>query len=425
MVQKVSARGFRNLADISLTPHPRFNVLSGENGQGKTNLLEAIYLIATLRSFRTQRIEELVRFGEPAADLRAQVEHHDVQRTLGVRLEARPTKKIALVDGKQANGGDYFGAVNVVLFSPEDLRLPKGPPVGRRRFLDRAIWNTLPAYLDEVRTYDRVLRSRNALLRQDLRTAIEARRHQPQPQHEHQHEHAGEGASGMEAGATTSPMAPRLPSQLPSAADLLDIFDEKLAEAGAVIMQRRRRYIRELLPESRAAFEEVSRSGLPIDLRYQPGVSSSQREAALDEFVDLRELLSDQLRRDRRRDLVRGYTHSGPHADDVALDLDGRPADQHASQGQLRAIVLSLKIAEINHLGRHLGDPPVLLLDDVTSELDPQRNAHLFGFLRGMPCQVFITTTSPSFVQLAPGDERVDYAVDRGTVELQATSPRD
>lgn len=415
-VQKVSARGFRNLAEISITPHPRFNVLSGENGQGKTNVLEAIYLIATLRSFRTQRIEELIRFGEPAAELRAQVEHHDVQRTLGVRLEARPTKKIALVDGKQANGGDYFGAVNVVLFSPEDLRLPKGPPVGRRRFLDRAIWNTHPAYLDEVRTYDRVLRSRNALLRQDLRTAIEARRHQ----HEHQHEHASEGGIGAE-GATASP----LPAKLPSATDLLDIFDEKLAEAGAVIMQRRRRYIRELLPESRAAFEEVSRSGLPIDMRYHPGVSSSQREAALDEYVDLRELLADQLRRDRRRDLVRGYTHSGPHADDVALDLDGRPADQHASQGQLRAIVLSLKIAEINHLGRHLGDPPVLLLDDVSSELDPQRNAHLFGFLRGMPCQVFITTTSPTFVQLAPGDERVDYAVDKGTVELRASSPRD
>lgn len=411
-VQKVSARGFRNLADISLTPHPRFNVLSGENGQGKTNLLEAIYLIATLRSFRTQRIEELIRFGEPAADLRAQVEHRDVQRTLGVRLESRPTKKTALVDGKQANGGDYFGAVNVVLFSPEDLRLPKGPPVGRRRFLDRAIWNTLPAYLDEVRTYDRVLRSRNALLRQDLRTAIEARRHQAQ--HEHEHAPAGAGGIGLEAGATPSPM----PSQLPSATDLLDIFDEKLAEAGAVLMQRRRRYLRELLPESRAAFEEVSRSGLPIDMRYQPGVSSSQREAALDEYVDLRELLLDQLRRDRRRDLVRGYTHSGPHADDVALDLDGRPADQHASQGQLRAIVLSLKIAEIQHLGRHLGDPPVLLLDDVSSELDPQRNAHLFGFLRGMPCQVFITTTSPTFVQLAPGDERVDYAVDKGTIEL-------
>ena len=132
-----------------------------------------------------------------------------------------------------------------------------------------------------------------------------------------------------------------------------------------------------------------------------------------------------------RRDLIRGYTHSGPHADDLALDLDGRPADQHASQGQLRAIVLSLKIAEIQHLGRHLGDPPVLLLDDVSSELDPQRNGYLFEFLRSVPCQVFITTTSASFVQLghAPGgdggggdSDRRDYQVAGGQVEPIAST---
>ncbi|MFO0574079.1 MAG: DNA replication/repair protein RecF [Polyangia bacterium] len=433
-VHGLSARGFRNLAGITLLPHPRFNVLSGENGQGKTNILEAIYLIATLRSFRTLRTEELIQFGEPNAELRARVQHRDVQRALGVRLETRPTKKVALVDGKQASGSEYFGAVNVVLFAPEDLRLPKGPPVGRRRFLDRAIWNTLPAYLDEVRTYDRVLRSRNALLRQDLRSALDKRRHA----HTHADaaaqqaaagdgvhvelgaDGAADGAGGPVTASATAAVA------LPSSLDLLDIFDEKLADAGAVLMRRRHAYVRELLPEACAAFAEVSRSGLPIDLRYQPGVSASQREAALAVAEDprgLRALLLEQLKRDRRRDLIRGYTHSGPHADDLALDLDGRPADQHASQGQLRAIVLSLKIAEIQHLGRHLGDPPVLLLDDVSSELDPQRNGYLFEFLRSVPCQVFITTTSPSFVQLGTpqggdGDsDRRDYQVVAGQVE--------
>lgn len=425
----LSARGFRNLASVTLVPHPRFNVLSGENGQGKTNILEAIYLIATLRSFRTLRTEELIRFGEPTAELRARVEHRDVQRSLGVRLETRPTKKVALVDGKQASGSEYFGAVNVVLFAPEDLRLPKGPPVGRRRFLDRAIWNTLPAYLDEVRTYDRVLRSRNALLRQDLRSALDKRRHA------HAHADGAAGSDGTHAELAADGAAAELgglgsatpaPAALPSSLELLDIFDEKLADAGAVLMRRRHAYVRELLPEACSAFAEVSRSGLPIDLRYQPGVSASQREAALAVAEDprgLRALLLEQLRRDRRRDLIRGYTHSGPHADELALDLDGRPADQHASQGQLRAIVLSLKIAEIQHLGRHLGDPPVLLLDDVSSELDPQRNGYLFEFLRSVPCQVFITTTSPSFVQLgrAAGDggdgDRRDYQVVAGQVE--------
>ena len=145
-----------------------------------------------------------------------------------------------------------------------------------------------------------------------------------------------------------------------------------------------------------------------------PSVARSQQPLGAKTGYALEELLSEQLRRDRRRDLLRGYTHSGPHADDVVVFLDARPADTHASQGQIRALVLSLKIAEIQHLFRVLGEAPVLLLDDVSSELDPQRNVHLFEFLRTMPCQVFITTTSPAHVQL--GEERKDIHVRSGAI---------
>lgn len=394
---------FRNLEQVSFLPHPRFNVLHGDNGQGKTNLLEAIYLLATLRSFRTTRTEELIGFAHSTAELRARVEHRQVIRQLGLQLLTRPTRKQALVDGKAARSSEYFGGVNVVLFAPEDLRLPKGPPVGRRRFLDRAIWNTYPAYLDEVRTYERVLRSRNAVLRSGPGAG-------------------GPGAGGRDAAAAA---AAELPAgdgaSLLSSDELLDIYDHKLAEAGAVLLQRRRHYIGELAPQVATTFAEVCRSSLAVELRYLAGVGSARQPAALDPATDLGALLREQLQRDRRRDLLRGYTHSGPHADDLALDLAGRAADVHASQGQLRALVLSLKIAEIQHLYRILQDPPVLLLDDVSSELDPQRNAYLFEFLRTMPCQVFITTTSPLHVKLI--EDRQDFLIHGGRIADQPADP--
>jgi DNA replication and repair protein RecF len=388
----LAATNFRNLGQVTFTPHPRFNVLHGDNGQGKTNLLEAIYLLATLRSFRTSRTEELVAFSQPSSELRARVEQQRVTRLLGLQLLTKPTRKQALVDGKAARSSEYFGGVNVVLFAPEDLRLPKGPPVGRRRFLDRAIWNTYPAYLDEVRTYDRVLRSRNALLRQ-----------------------GSKGYVASEQLAADSGAAAMLTSE-----ELLAIYDDKLAVAGAVLFQRRRHYLHELAPQVAATFAEVCRSGLAVDIRYVAGVSSSRQAAALDPATDLAAMLREQLLRDRRRDHLRGYTHSGPHADDLALDLDGRPADIHASQGQIRALVLSLKIAEIQYLYRLLQDPPVLLLDDVSSELDPQRNAYLFEFLRTMPSQVFITTTSPTHVQLT--EDRNDFRIAAGQIVSRAES---
>jgi len=372
LIRAITSEGFRNLGAISLVPNPRFNVLHGENGQGKTNLLEAIYVLATLRSFRTNRLEELVCFDRAAApgtgaQLRARVEHRQIERLFGVEITLNPPKKQALCDGKAARTSDYFGGFNVVLFAPEDLRLPKGPPAGRRRFLDRAIWNTCPAYLEEVRTYERVLRHRNAVLRK------------------------GESEE---------------------AAELLAVYDERLALAAVPILSRRRRYLDAVAPQVARAFAAISGDELAVGLRYVP----SPRTALTTPDAELGSVILAQLGRDRRRDFARGFTHSGPHADDWVLDLGGRPADLHASQGQTRALVLALKIAEIEHLCSLLGDAPVLLLDDVSSELDAPKNAALFTFLRAIKSQVFITTTSPSHIQIPEGPERKDFAIAEGKI---------
>ncbi|MDB4971353.1 MAG: replication and repair protein RecF [Myxococcales bacterium] len=339
-----------------MEPHPRFNVLSGDNGHGKTNVLEAIYLLGTLRSFRAGKTEEMVRFGQPQASVRARVEKLQTTRLLEVNL--RPGHKHGRVDGKGARAIDYFGGFNVVLFAPEDLRLPKGPPAGRRRFLDRAVWNAHPAYLGEVQTYERVHKSRNAVLR--------------------------DGGANVE--------------------QMIDVYDEQLARAAVAIITRRRALLDDLAPRVRAAFDRVTQTGLTLGIAYETTLDISNIEYSMRE----------KLTADRRKDLARGATSSGPHVDDLELVLDGKPARTYASQGQLRAIVLALKIAEIEFLREKLGDAPVLLLDDVSSELDPTRNAQLFDFLKSVPCQAFITTTHPGHVLLA--EERLDFQVVAGVV---------
>jgi DNA replication and repair protein RecF len=353
-VRALEVAQFRNLQPSLLEPHPRFNVLSGDNGQGKTNILEAIYLLGTLRSFRAARTEEMVQFTTERASVRARVEKLGVERLLEVTLA--PGHKNARVDGKGARASDYFGGFNVVLFAPEDLRLPRGAPSGRRRFMDRAVWNAHPAYLNEVQTYERVLKSRNALLREN---------------------------------------GPR---------DLLEVYDEQLARAAVPIVSRRRALIEELRPLAQHAFARVTQTGLALEMEY---------ETALD-ISNIAESMLMRLDNDKRKDAARGATSSGPHVDDLDFALDGKPARLYASQGQLRAIVLALKIAEIEFLRIKLGDAPVLLLDDVSSELDPTRNAQLFDFLRSVPCQAFITTTHPSHVLLS--EERLDYQVLAGKI---------
>ncbi len=365
-IAALQALSFRNLEEVVLEADPRFNVLSGDNGQGKTNLLEAIYLIGTLRSFRAGKTEELIRFGAPEARVRAKVEKGEMTRLLEVRLT--PGHKGARIDGKGTKPADYFGGMNVVLFQPDDLRLPRGAPSGRRRFVDRAIFSERPAYLAEAQTYERVLRSRNALLR-------------------------GPG-----------PISP----------ELVEVYDEQLARAAVPIITRRRAFVEALGPRAAEIFTRLTRTGKALGLAYRAAIAERGGASVLDGPRAIEAALREQLSADHRRDHARGTTSAGPHTDDLELSLDGRDAQKYASQGQLRAIVLALKIAEIEHLTDRLGDTPILLLDDVSSELDATRNAQLFDYIDERPGQVFITTTDPRHVRIT--GPRRDFRMASGTI---------
>ena len=346
---------WRNIEHAVVELHPRVNVFAGDNAQGKTNLLEAVYYLGTLRSFRAGKTEELIRFGRPEARVRARIERRELARVLEVTV--RPGQRIARIDGKAVRAAaDWFGGFNAVLFAPEDLRLPKGSPQARRRFLDRAVFNAQPAFLKWAQEYDKLLRSRNAILRDE-----------------------------------------RAPTPA-----LLETYDQQLAEVGGHIVAHRLDYVAQIADGFAAAYGAITQSGVAASARYL---------TATPDGAAIRRALADSVRRDR----ARGFTTAGPHTDDLEILLDGRPARLYGSQGQLRALVLALKMAEIQHLESAIGEPPVLMLDDVSSELDPQRNRYLFDFIRRMTCQCVITTTHPEHILLT--QDRKDFQVVNGTFE--------
>ena len=366
-IRTLALQDFRNLAEVTVAPSPRLTVLLGQNGQGKTNLLEAVYLLTTLRPLRAARLSELVRFGQPRAVVSALVDGPGGERTLAV--EVVPGGRTGSLDGKPIDRLDsYLDGLAAVCFSPDDLLLVKGGPDGRRRFLDRAAFNRWPAVLGEVREFVRALRSRNAAIR-------DRRRYQPEVE---------------------------------------ESFRDPLVRAAARILRRRRDVAVELEPRLTAAFAEISGPGAPgAALAYRPsgGVDLEGDEVAI--AASYAEALSQRL----PRDLERGYTTCGPHMDDVLLGIGGRAAKVYGSQGQQRAYVLALRIAEVENLRAVLDQPPLLLLDDVSSELDPAKNGYLLAYVASLPAQAFLTSTDRRLIEPAAGPETAFFTVEAGVVE--------
>ena len=355
---------------VELFPSPHATVVVGRNGQGKTNLLEALYFLCTLKPLRAGRLVELVRFGEATAHLAGQFTLAGATREIAVDI--RDGLREASVDNKHVRAlEDYFGGVSVVAFTPDDLAVVKGSPEERRTLLDRAVFNRFPGFLKTSRAYLRALRSRNRLLK--------------------------DGA----------------------ASDYLSAYEEALAESGARILAFRRELLLELAPRAQATVASIAQLATaeycyrPSHLEVDFGTASLPTLSAA-----VRAALHQRLGRDRDR----GFTSVGPHADDLDIRLDGHPARAYASQGQARALVLSWKIGEIENLRATLGRSPLLLLDDVSSELDPERNAFLMRYLSGAGAQVLLTTTEPSLVRGAAGSDTLWLTVEGGEV-LPASGP--
>ena len=363
----VETRAFRNLEPQRVPVSPQTTVLFGQNGQGKTNFLEAIYLVTTLRPLRAQKLAELVRLGtHDGTQVTGTFELPGGARTVEVLIGAQG--RAARVDGKPVRDPDeLFGGLATVAFTPDDLAVVKAGPEGRRRLLDRAVQNRHPSHLADAREYLKALRSRNQLLRQR------------------------------------------------SAPGLLAAFDGPLARLGARLRQRREEVLDELRPLAQTAFAEVARGEAPLQISYLAAGRDSDDLAAAGPALE--ERLLEALLRRQPRDQERGYTSVGPHADDLGLFVGDRPARLYASQGQSRAVVLAFKIGEIENLRRAQGRAPLLLLDDVSSELDPERNAFLMAYLASLAGQVVLTTTDPQLVAKSAPPGALFHRVLQGRLE--------
>jgi DNA replication and repair protein RecF len=357
-IESLNVRSFRNLTSVDLELGPRFNVLSGDNGQGKTNLLEAVYVLATSRSFRTSRQAELVRVGSDAASVRATIREQDDAREQSVGL-GHGVRRVR-VDGKRPPTlAAYALRTPVVVFHPGAVALSTGSGGERRKLLDRVALYQSPAALGEAEGYAKALRARQRVL-----------------------EVRGESAAELEH------------------------WEELVVRHGRALAQARLRAAEALAP---AAEREFARIGgeTPFRVRYAPNAPADG-----DEYRSV-------LARWRARDRARGSAAVGPHRDDLVVELGGGPARGRASQGQHRAIVLALELGEIEVICEARMVRPILLLDDVSSELDRARTAALFAALRRGEGQVLLTTTRPELIEtgeLGGDDGRRDFVVAGGRI---------
>jgi len=364
----LGAEHFRNLATFRLEPDRRFNILEGRNGQGKTNLLEAVFLLSAFRSFRDARNRELIAWGEEATTVFGEIVRKDIRRTVQVTVSGKG-KRVAL-DGKNITRlPDELAHLNVVLFGPDDLALTKEGPANRRRFIDRATYAVWPDYVTALRSYAAALKNRNELLRQ---------------------------ASG--GGLDTS---------------VIQAFEHELVGHGARVIQRRLQFLESFQPHFDRVFDHITAGVLRGGIAYRgyKGLDKGADRAGLE--AGYAQALDDA----RETDLRRGFTSVGPHTDDLLFHINKRSARIYASQGQHRAFVLALKIAELHRIHDAIGVYPVFLLDDVSSELDRERNAQLMSYLDQAGGQVFITTTDRNFIHI-DSDARV-YRVADGVIAAE------
>lgn len=335
VISRLILRLFRNIKELEIFPETGFNILWGDNAQGKTNILEAVYLLGSLKSFRAAGNEDMILHGREGCRLEAEVKQFEVTRRLNLTITAQGKK--ARVDEKEIRRpNEFFGLLQAVLFAPEEINLVKGGPAGRRALLDRAIFQTDYTYLERARDFDRHLRQRNRLLR--------------------------------EAGAKAE-LAP---------------WTEGFIRSGACLRQERFLFLERLRPRFQEAYRRIAGETEQANLIYPAGGEDEKKLAAA---------LATELEKVAERERRQGQSLAGPHRDDAEFSIDGRSLRLFGSQGQQRSFVLAFKTAQVQDLEEKNGEPPVLLLDDMTSELDSGRQNYFFRYLTERPGQVFITTT--------------------------------
>ena len=365
-LQELSLSHYRNYTSLALTCDLQTNVFIGTNGQGKTNLLEAVYYLCVARSCREAQDRDLVRMGSDHFLIRGQgrsAEGREVE--VQIRYGPQTGKKVFVNESPQRNLSDLYGIMAAVVISPDDRRLVQGSPSSRRRFLDIAISQSNAAYLATLQDYRRVVRQRNEALRA----------HQESPE--------------------------RAPD--------LEVWNAPLVALGSRVMRKRVEVVSGLKEEARRVHAAISGDDEVLELDYAPSFEC-------EDSGDLEGSFQEALDRNEARERVRGMTEVGPHRDDLSIRLNGVSLQAYGSQGQHKTAATALKLAEARFLWRQLQAPPLLLLDDIFAEIDAARTGRLMEMVPAYG-QTFITTAKESDI----GDSR--QGITRFRVHEGAVTP--
>lgn len=360
-VATLTLRHFRNYTQQTIQLHPQMNILLGANAQGKTSFIEALYVLALTKSYRCQNYRELIEFQEDFAKISGVVQQKNRTLTLTAIL-SKKGKKLQINDVEQQRLNEYIGQLTVIKFSPEDLELVKGQPSVRRRFLDIELSQASPAYFLALANYQKLLKQRNEYLKTTKLDEI-----------------------------------------------YLAVLDEALADLAAKIYLKRMNFILDLNAIIEPIHDRLTDGKEFLTIEYQSDLVLRPDMDHAEVSLMYRQLLKKTFGRDRKL----ASTSVGPHKDDLQFFIGEKNVKQFGSQGQQRTTVLSLKLAEIEWLAQQRGEYPILLLDDVLSELDDKRKIQLLNFINNK-VQTFITTTEMHVILTDVTSEHAIFTVENG-----------
>ena len=332
-IESVQLKNFRNYDSLELDLAQGTNIFYGNNAQGKTNILEALYLCGTTKSHKGSRDKDMIQFGKDESHIRMMVKRDELSYRIDMHLKKNKAKGVAINGLPIRKASELFGVVNLVFFSPEDLNIIKNGPGERRRFLDLELCQLDKIYLTNLASYNHIVNQRNKLLK-DL-------------------------------------------SVQPSLKDTLDIWDIQMAEYGRKIIDKRSEFIKELNETVRKIHANLTGGMEELEVVYEPDCTAGKLESV--------------IHANREKDMRMRLTSEGPHRDDMCVMANGVDIRKYGSQGQQRTAALSLKLSEIYIVKRKIKDTPILLLDDVLSELDSSRQNYLLDSIRDI--QTLITCT--------------------------------
>ena len=354
--KQIELKNFRNYKDQKVEFDPKLNLILGDNAQGKTNLLESLFIMGLGKSFKTNNDKEMIAFGEKIARAKCVVGEKGEPDT-EIEIAYSTEGKLIKVNGvKLLRNVDLLENIYVVIFSPEDLKIVKDGPDLRRRFLDRELCQIKPVYYSDLGNYKKVLKQRNTLLR-DQNDDIY----------------------------------------------LFDVFDEALSDYGVRIVEERKKFIERLHGICKQIHSDISSGKEELEIRY---------ETATEDKLQFKTKLRDSF----KNDILRGYTGFGPHKDFLSIKVNGKDIRVYGSQGQQRTAALSLKLAEIELIKQETGHNAVLLLDDVLSELDTNRQRYLIETMKDVQIFVSATGIEEELQKMLPKGNV--YIVDNGKVNL-------